>query len=123
MCGKDVEPDGIRFIRWIEEYHLAHAFLGDMAKDLVNEVAVRIEDGQALAIPNILHDHVKEQRGFSAPGCPDKVQVPHALIGTERDLHRFPGMVILAQGKRIAERHGGSRFRPAFFTLQFRGAG
>ena len=66
MGRENIETDRVGFVRWIEEHDILDAFLGNAADHLVDQVPVGIEDGEAVAVLDVLHDHVQEQRGLAA---------------------------------------------------------
>ena len=56
-----------------------------MREHRLGEIAVRIEQRQALAGGEVLRNQVQEQRRFAGAGLADDVEVPAALLGVEHD--------------------------------------
>src|SRR5580698_1412590 len=104
MRRKNVEADRIRFVRWIKEHYIFNALLRNASDHLIDQITMRVEDGHAIAVLDILHDHVQEQRRLAAPGGADEMHVANPLLAAHRNLDGFPGVLINAQDNRMAER-------------------
>ena len=88
MRGKDIEGDDMLFIGWIDEHYVVAALGRDDAEHAIHEVAMRIEQSNALALLNVLAKQIEEERRFSGPGGADDVGVADAMLGRQPD--RFP---------------------------------
>src|SRR5204863_3392937 len=64
---------------------LLKAFFGDVAQNLIDQVAMRIEYAQAFAILDVLKDEIQEQGRLARPGRANQVGVAHPLLGAEAD--------------------------------------
>ena len=60
MGRKDIKTDGIPLIGRINQYHVGNPLRRNHSKNTVNEIAVWIEDGNTLAVFNILTDEIEK---------------------------------------------------------------
>ncbi len=94
MGGENVEADGILFVGRIDQDHIADALTGDAAQDLIDEVAMRVEHGQPLAVFDVLADEVIQKRTLACAMHANDVHVAHALVGGEADREGLLGMEV-----------------------------
>ena len=91
--GRDVrqriEADRPLGIGGVEIADLMGAFGRDAIRDRLGEVAVRVDDGDALAGDDVVHGQVEKRRALSRARFTHDVDVPLAFIPRETD--RAPG--------------------------------
>src|SRR6185437_7905723 len=97
MSRKNIESDGIFRVRRVNQHHIVHALWRNDAANAVNQVAMRVKDGHALTVFNVLPDEIEKQRGFAGAARADDVGVTRALFCREADCSGFTSMFILAK--------------------------
>ena len=83
-----IEAHGPHEVAWIEHDHVVLPLLGDEPHHCLNEIAVRIDDGGALAPLYVVREHVREQYGFSGAGLTDDIDMTAAVLVAHA--HRLP---------------------------------
>jgi hypothetical protein len=122
MRLEDVEAHRIRFVRRIEEHHIAVTSLRDAAQDFVDQIAVGIEHRETLAAFDVLENEVEEQGRFARAGSADHVAVLRPLFGVQGDRRRFPRMGVLAKDERMAVDDLRRGLGPGILALELRNA-
>ena len=75
-----IEADRPLRLARVEIAHVVDARARDGVEDVVREVAVRIDDGDALAGIDVAHGEIEEERRFAAARFADDVDVALALL-------------------------------------------
>ena|ERR1043166_5446063 len=83
MRRKDIEADGMRFVGGIKHDHVRNTLSWNDTKNPINQIAMRIKNGDALAIFNILADQIEQKRAFTRARRAYDVRMTHALFGCE----------------------------------------
>ena len=83
--GRRIEADGILRLAGVEVAHLIDARARDGVEDVLGEVAVRIDDGDAFACINVAHCEVEEKRALARAGFADDPDVALTLLAREDD--------------------------------------
>ena len=83
--GRRIEADGILRLAGVEVAHLVDARVWDRVEDVLGEVAVRIDDGDAFARINVAHGEVEEKRALARAGFADDPNVALTLLTREDD--------------------------------------
>src|ERR1019366_7920209 len=97
---------------------VVNSFLGNDAQNLVNQIAVRVEHGNAFAVFNVLPDEIEKQCAFAGAGCADDMSVPGALFGRQPDFNRLAGMVVRAKQQTALPNNGWRRLRLGRLSLK-----
>ena len=84
-----IEPDRPLGIGGVEIADLMGALGRDAIRDRLGEVAVRVDDGDALAGDDVVHREIEQRRALARARFAHDVDVPLALLAREAD--RAPG--------------------------------
>ena len=76
FCLEHVHAHGTLDIRRIEVNHVIHALFWNVPKNLFDEIAVRIHNGDSVSLFNVLNSHLGNELRFSRAGFADDVHVP-----------------------------------------------
>lgn len=71
--------------------------LGDEIEDAFRQVPVRIDEGHALAFPDIGDNHVEKKGRFSGPGLSDDVHVGASVLLFDPEY--LPDVAVIGDGK------------------------
>ena len=81
MVGRNVfqgiEGHGVFEVGWVEIDHVLDPALRDQLQDLLGQVAVGIDQGQAVARLNVVGSHVQEERRFAT----DPIELAEVYLG------------------------------------------
>src|SRR5260370_42442332 len=94
MGGEDVESYRILLVGWVKQNDVFSTIGWNSAKQLVHQVAVRIEQGDTSTLLYILANQIEQQRGLARAGGPDHVHVAHPLFGAKAYGHGPAGMEV-----------------------------
>jgi hypothetical protein len=75
-----IETEWIRFVCWIEYYHITIAALRNMHHHLIDEITVRIDDSESLAIIDIIDHLTDEELTLSDSGLTDDIHMPESIL-------------------------------------------
>ncbi len=92
MCREDIEANGILFVGRIDEDDIGNAVLGNDAEDFVHKIAVWIEDGDALAVLDVLADEIEKKGRFTGAGSSDNVAMANPLLGRQTHFRHSAGV-------------------------------
>ena len=70
MGRQDVESDRVFSVGGINQNHIANAILWNDAQYLVHQITMWIEDGNTVALFDVLANEIEKQGGFTGAGCP-----------------------------------------------------
>ena len=108
VVGEDVEADRISEVGGVEVADVIDARAGDVVEEALGEVAVRVEEGDALAGGDVLQDQVLEEGRLAGAGLADRVEVLPAIgtakaegggIAAPADPLADPCQVVIAHGR------------------------
>ena len=86
--GRRIEADRILGLAGVEVAHVIDARARDGVENVLGEVAVRIDDGDALARVDVAHGEIEQERAFARAGFADDVDVALALLAREDNTAR-----------------------------------
>ena len=102
---QQIEPDWKFHVRRIEIRHVLDAMPGNVVENVICQVAVRINDGNAMPGLDVLEDQIAEQGGFARPAFPDGVKMVPAVTVRKREGQLLPPMFALAYDNVLVARH------------------
>ena len=108
MRFQDVQGEGVFRVCGIEEYNIVDPPFGNSAEYRIYQVAVRIEEPDAVAGGNVLQNHVQQQRGLAGARAAHHVHVPHPLLGAQRHGRLLALVDVFAEDHLVALGDGGS---------------
>jgi len=78
--GRGIEADRVLGLAGVEVAHVVDPRARDGVKNVLGEVAVRIDDGDSLARIDVAHCEIEEKRALARAGFPDDPNVAFALL-------------------------------------------
>jgi hypothetical protein len=70
---EQIEADWMFHVGRVEIRHILNAMAGHVVQQVIRQIAVRINDGDAMPGFNVLQNQIAEQGGFARPAFPDGV--------------------------------------------------
>mgnify|MGYP001556288600 CR=1 FL=1 len=102
VCLREqVQPDGEVRIAGMEIHGLFSARRGDVIEQFLREIAVRINQADAMALQNELEDEIAQQRGFAGTGLADHIGVEASIGYVESKRHLAAPDLALANVKEM----------------------
>ena len=77
---RGIEADGMLGLARVEVAHVVDARARDGVENVHGEVAVRVDDGDALARIDVAHGEIEKERALAGAGFADDVDVALALL-------------------------------------------
>ena len=94
---EDVKRDRVPDVRRVEIEEVVTPILRDAAQDALHEVAVRVDHGESVSVPQVGRDQVFQERRFPDARFPDQVEVVASVIPTDSKLPPLIPPVRLAE--------------------------
>jgi hypothetical protein len=103
---QNIQPDGILRVRRIEIHDFIRPALRNEMQDVLDELAVRVYDANAMSAPQVLYRHVLQESAFPRARLSDDVDVMPTviLLDTELDAARVARCFAESQNFRLKKR-------------------
>jgi hypothetical protein len=104
--GKRVQSDGEFDVPRVEIHEMIGPLRRDVVQQFLRQIAVRIDDADAMAERYVLQDEVAEQRGLAGAGLADDVEVLALVHGGHAERPGVAPALPFADGYALVVAHG-----------------
>ena len=122
LCRDNIEhiqPHRSFPVSRVEDNHILRSFLRGECDDIVDEVAMRVDDTESISIPEILPCEVTDEYRFSTSGLSDDILVTASIFFVEVD-RSFPVPVLIPSHEYGVLEEGKSCEFPLLYLLAWR---
>ena len=97
MGREDVEPNWIICIGWVKEDDVRVAMLRNVGQNLIDEIAMGVEDCNALSVGDVLGDQTEQKSRLAGTRSADDIRMSTALVGIQGNESALAGMVVCSE--------------------------
>ena len=111
---KHVDPDREVEVSGVEIHQVVGTIRRDVSEDLLGEIAVRVDESDAVAKVNVLKKQIPQQRRFARAGLPDDVDMLALVSRGNAKRQRIPPSVALPDDNVWFVVHGSKTSRHSY---------
>ena len=115
-----IQSDGTLRVRWVEQNHILRPFFGNSGQDILDGIAVRIDEAEAFARNGVFLGHLLQIHRLAHPRLADDIHMAAAVIVSDADIRLRTPIIVVPEEYPLLWNVHRRRSRPGLEPLDFR---